>query len=354
MEQPDTIDISESEIRERYPEVLAALLRDHTRAAKAQAGGCGADCRNCDKTCCNIAWATDDYSHLGPGFRRHDPITPDSITGANGKVVRPRVIKTREEQEVRTKGRAEVFTPAWVCNMQNNLVDEAWFGRPGAFNTVSADGREWTPTPGPVAFTQGRTWLQYVRDTRLEMACGEAPYTASLYDTTTGLPIPLHKRIGTIDRKLRIVSENTSDSAQWLKAAQEAFKHTYAFEWQGDSLLLAREALLYSFKEHYRAKFGNEPARRSMATIAYIISWNVWQMDGLTGTIPGTCHHTTPETPQDIFSGPVETKPIPCPGCATGDMRRHNGTYCLVKDWDAKEKKRRKPRFIDLLKTAKP
>jgi hypothetical protein len=29
---------------------------------------------------------------------------------------------------------------------------------------------------------------------------------------------------------------------EWLKASQIAYKNTYAFEWQGDSLLLAREA----------------------------------------------------------------------------------------------------------------
>lgn len=29
---------------------------------------------------------------------------------------------------------AEVFTPSWVCNKQNNLVDEKWFGYANPFN----------------------------------------------------------------------------------------------------------------------------------------------------------------------------------------------------------------------------
>lgn len=128
-----------------------------------------------------------------------------------------------------------------------------------------------------------------MRDTRLEITCGEAPYIVSRYDTTTGAVIPIVERIGLLDRKLRVVSENTDTSGLWLEAAQEAYKSTYAYEWQGDSLLIARESMLYSFIEYYRAKFGKNPLQKSINYIAYIISWNVWQMDGLKGVVPGSC-----------------------------------------------------------------
>ena len=29
---------------------------------------------------------------------------------------------------------AEVFTPSWICNAQNNLIDNAWFERKDVFN----------------------------------------------------------------------------------------------------------------------------------------------------------------------------------------------------------------------------
>ena len=187
---------------------------------------------------------------------------------------------------------AEVFTPSWVCNAQNNLIDEAWFGRKDVFNTeyTSEDGTHgWGTNPDRITFPEGKTWKDYVRDTRLEITCGEAPYIASRYDTTTGAVIPIGERIGLLDRKLRVVSENTDTSGEWLEAAQEAYKSTYAYEWQGDSLLIARESLLYSFIEYYRAKFGKNPLLKSVNYIAYIISWNVWQMDGLKGVVPGSC-----------------------------------------------------------------
>ena len=90
----------------------------------------------------------------------------------------------------------------------------------------------------------------------MEITCGEAPYLVSRYDTTTGSPIELGQRIGMLDRKLRVVSENTETSGEWLDMAQEAYKNIYAYEWQGDNLLLAREALLISFAEYYYANSG--------------------------------------------------------------------------------------------------
>ena len=58
------------------------------------------------------------------------------ITGPNSMIIRPRVAKETNEQLRRTRDKAEVFTPSWVCNEQNNLVDEAWFGRKDVFNKM--------------------------------------------------------------------------------------------------------------------------------------------------------------------------------------------------------------------------
>ena len=148
-----------------------------------------------------------------------------------------------------------------MCNAQNNLIDEAWFGRKDVFNkeTVSEDGtHSWIPTEGKIVFPEGdskKTWKKYVVDNRMEITCGEAPYLVSRYDTTTGEPIPIGRRIGLLDRKMRVINENVETEKDWYAIAEKAFKHTYGYEWQGDNILLARENILYSFAEHYMYKF---------------------------------------------------------------------------------------------------
>jgi hypothetical protein len=187
----------------------------------------------------------------------------------------------------------------------------------------------------------------------MEITCGEAPYLASRYDTTTGVAIPLEQRIGLLDRKLRVVSENTETSEDWLDWAQVAYRHTYGYEWQGDNLLLAREALLWTFIEYYQEKFGERPLLESINDMADTISWNLWQMDGLKGVVPDSCHDVVSGNPVaqqlDLFGAapPTASAPqvTPCPGCQKDDIRSHNGTYCKIKDWDTgKEIK-----FISLL-----
>ena len=94
----------------------------------------------------------------------------------------------------------------------------------------------------------------------------------SRYDTTTGRKIKLEDRIGFLDRKLRILNENTDNRKDWMDAAITAYQASKAYEWQGDNLLLARESLLYAFIENYEYKFGERPNRESVREIAYIIS----------------------------------------------------------------------------------
>lgn len=323
-------DVRENELLTRWPGVLEILLHDHTTGHE-------------------IFWATDDYAHLGEGFGYSDPIKVESITGQNGNVIVPCALKPRQLQQHRSRTMAEVFTPTWICNKQNNLVDNAWFGREGMFNTeidLPDGSHDWAINSNQIVFPEGKTWLDYVRENRLEITCGEAPYLVSRYNAVTGETIPIERRIGLLDRKLRVAGENTVKSGEWLKAVQAAYMSTYGFEWQGDSLLLAREALLQTFIDCYRAKFGRDPQLKSVKYIAYIISWNIWQMDGLKGVIPESC--TTTRTVTQTLFDTAETV-IPCPGCKTGDIRSHNGVYALIKDWRA-PKSKQKIRFIDLIK----
>lgn len=329
------IDIKENEILEQYPEVLQILLKDHTTQK-------------------NIFWATDNYEHLEKGYQYTDPILMELITGENGNIIMPRVQKSKTLQQARSKEMAEVFTPSWICNTQNNLIDNAWFGKENVFNTEIEldDGTSsWKLNSEKITFPKGKTWKHYIRDTRLEITCGEAPYIASRYDATTGKFIPLEKRIGLLDRKLRIINENIDISGEWLDAAQTAYKNIYAYEWHGDNLLIARETMLITFIENYKFKFGEEPLPKSIKYIAYIISWNVWQMDGLKGVIPNSCGDKIVTT--STLFGNTEKK-TSCEGCQKDNIDKHNGIYCLIKDWANKDlktgKKGRKIRFIDLLK----
>jgi len=326
----ESVDILENDITRLYPGVLEILLYDHS-------------------TLSNIIWATDNYRDLGDAYQFDSPITTEHITENYGHVIMPRVEKNKKLQKERSREMAEVFTPSWVCNAQNNLIDESWFGKKDVFNHevfTPEGGRSWESNNRKVQFPDGKSWKDYIRDKRLEVTCGEAPYITSRYDSTTGKFIPIHERIGILDRKLKVISENTIASGEWLKAAQLAFKSTYAYEWQGDSLLLARESMLVTFIENYKSKFLKDPQLKSIRLIAEIISWNVWQMDGLKGVVPNSCT-TTLCTEENLF-GEMKTTSKNCEGCEGGDVTRHNGIKCKIKEWSPK-KKNAEIYFVDLL-----
>ncbi len=241
----------------------------------------------------------------------------------------------------------------WICNAQNNLVDEAWFGRKDVFNVEVPDRQTWETQTEKIEFPANKTWRDYVRAVRMEMTCGEAPYLVSRYDTTTGEIIPLPYRIGMLDRKLRVISENTETTKDWLYWAKIAFRTIYGFEWQGDNLLLAREALLLTFIDYYKANFGRRPRPESVNYIAYVISWNLWQMDGLRGVVPNSCQDGIMKKEMSLFG--ERDVLIRCPGCKQENIQLHNGTYCLIRDWqaDGYQDKKNKTliRFIDLINT---
>jgi hypothetical protein len=242
---------------------------------------------------------------------------------------------------------AEVFTPSWICNAQNNLIDNVWFGYNNVFNSeqIDIDGSHtWETNTKKIIFPKSKTWQDYIMDLRLEIVCGEAPYVTSRYDTTTGNFIHVENRIGFLDRKLRIINENVAKKKEWKEAVKTAFNNVYAFEWQGDSLLLAREAMLITFIENYRYKFHKDPSLTSIKEIAKIISWNVWQMDGLKGVIPNSCSDKNEEI-QDLFDE-NQTIVTQCEGCSKNNIFKHNGIYSVIMDWS----NRKEIEYISLLK----
>lgn len=267
----------------------------------------------------NIIWGTDDYEALGKEYNSHYPILFELITGKNSCVIQPRILKTKESQGNRTKGKAEVFTPSWVCNTQNNLVDNAWFGCKNIFNREIEKG--WETNTEKIKFTDkgNKTWQKYVDEKRLEITCGEAPYLVSRYDAVSGQPLELKDRIGILDRKMRVVCENTVSDTEWLRWSERAFQSVYGFEFQGDSLLIARENLLASYCDYMEDKLNRQPTEQELINIAKIISWNIWQMDGFTYTIP---YEEVVEPVEQMSLFNFEKK----------DKKR----LCIVKDWRAK------------------
>lgn len=269
----------------------------------------------------NIIWGTEDYEYLGSSYHSHYEISVELISGVNHNIIQPRIFKTKDRRGNRTKGKAEVFTPAWLCNKQNNLIDEAWFGRQNVFNK-SLDNK-WITNEEKIGFSDNKdkSWQNYVDERRLEVACGEAPYLVSRYDSVTGRHIKLNERIGLLDRKMRIVSENTLTEAEWLKWTERAYQSIYGFEFQGDNLFLARENMLLSYVEYTESKLRRIPSEKELLNIAKIISWNIWQMDGLTNTIP---YQVAKEQYEQISIFGMS-------------QEKASFSYCTIKDWRSKK-----------------
>lgn len=287
----EIIDILENKLLQDEPGLLEVLLIDHTT-------------RN------NIFWATDCYAYYGQGYEWHDSITVETITGKHGNVIMPRALKSRDEQLRRSRQMAEVFTPAWIVRKMTDVMD-----------------KEWT------AFYEEKkkdAWQGYVLATVLEITCGEAPFLSSRYDTVSGELIPMAERFGALDRKLRKVNDNCSDD-EWTRWALLALGSVYGYEWQGDNLLLAREALLATFNEYHEQRFGTRADSSTLLKAAEIVSWNVWQMDGLKAVVPCSCHDNR-QVVSDFFVGQTTTV-TPCLGCDKNDILLHNGLRCRLRRW---------------------
>jgi len=288
----------------------------------------------------NIIWATDNYKKKGLGYFETDEIKKELITGKHSNLIKPRIEKSKIEQNKRIKDKAEVFTPSWVCNKQNNLVDKDWFG----FDAFNEEEEHSWKIKEKVLFPKDKTWKDYISLTRMEITCGEAPYLVSRYDTVTGEQILLFERIGFFDRKMRVIEENATNN-EWLEYSFVALKNIYGFEFQGDSLLLARKNMFFSFIEYFQNRFNQIPNKEILKEAATIISWNIFQMDGLKFVAPLSCHEE--EFVQMSLFGDEPSREF-CKGCTQNSIRLHNGKYCYIMDWE----KNKKIRFLDLVRGA--
>lgn len=259
------IDVSESSLRRRG-QILDILLIDRTRTTKRKVH--------------NIIWATDSY--VSYGHDHNNPYSPtqeikrELITGKFNDLIQPRAAKSRTEQARRTKNKAEVFTPLNIVKQMNDDVERN------------------------LHLPVNHTWQDYVSAKWLEIACGEAPFIASRYNPVSNSKqiIKPANRVGFLDRKLQVINKFCNDTEGWLHYAELALQSCYGYEWQGDSLLIARENILMTINDFYKIKFDKQPNIESQAEkdgglntkqlehFAEIISWNIFQMNGLTYTIP--------------------------------------------------------------------
>ena len=269
----------------------------------------------------NILWATDAYKESGKAYDRDREITQDLITGRNADVIKTRARKAMEQQSQRTKQHAEVFTPLWIVKKMNDHADEVWFEHADVF----FQGNE--PTEH-IEFPPEKTWQQYVDSRRMEITCGEGPYLATRYDVESGEAIPIENRIGILDRKLRIVNEFTTGEEDWLKWAYRALEAMYGYEFQGDNVLIARVNLLMTFEEYLQARLKRRPTLSEYFQAANIIAWNVWQMDGLAGTIP-YCRAEDEYTQLSMFNEPNLEEQI--------QKAKNEQPHCQIFNWRKRE-----------------
>lgn len=323
MKPVSRIDISENTLRNRG-RVLDILLIDRTRHKPSRPY--------------NIIWATDSYLKYGKDYAPTKQIKREQITGVNGKLIQPRAAKSREEQKYRTKDKAEVFTPLKIVKEMNMAID-------------------WASKNWPVSQDN---WVYYISERRLEITCGEAPFIVGRYNPTanTGVVITPKNRVGFLDRKLQVVSEYTKSKKEWLKYAELALKATYGYEWQGDNLLIARENILLTIDDFYKDFCSDKLKLKSKQSLtdeqlecfAEIISWNIWQMDGLKYVVPLSCKHETRLIPGELTlfgETPDMVEKDECEGCKFNRVTKHNGKYAKIMDWTMD-----KPiRFVDMMQS---
>ena len=309
-----SIDVSENVLR-RVGGLLDILLFDQTTKR-------------------NLIWATDSYIGRGNSFSPKSLIQKRQITGANGRVIQPRAAKSKEEQSFRKREKAEVFTPLHIVDRMNKAADEVL----GLTKTNEAN------------------WRDFVSARKMEIACGEGPYIAGRYDPTASQQrvIAPKYRVGFLDRKLQVISKYCSGREQWLEVAQDALKSSYGYEWQGDSLLIARENALQTVVDFFEDEFGSSESLdvSYLEDCARIISWNIFQMDGIKFVIPMSCEILErPATYQISLFGETDQPEVfpdrlrDCKGCHSELAGWHIGTYVKVFDWQADEAFR----FVDMV-----
>lgn len=106
-----------------------------------------------------------------------------------------------------------------------------------------------------------------------------------------------------------------------------AYQSSYGFEWNGDSLLLARENLLLTYRDFYFEKWQCEPSVDELIQIATIISYNLFQMDGLKGIVPLSQKTEIINNHQADLFNEIKAQTIIV----------HHGQRVRIKDWKTKK-----------------
>ena len=226
----------------------------------------------------NIIWATDGYSSFGKKYEKGE-----QITKSGARKIQARASKAKEEQAGRTKKRGEVFTPVWIIEQMNSHVVKEWH----ADNYKKFYKKEEYPEQPLQELFRKEKYVKLFTDNRiLEITCGEAPFICTRYDPENGKTIDVDARVGFLDDKLATINTYVYNEKDWWKWTKRAFQASYGYEFQGDSLLIARVNLMCTFEDYLKAKWNRFPTKREYKEIANIVCWNIWQMDGLTGYIP--------------------------------------------------------------------
>lgn len=187
---------------------------------------------------------TDDYSSVS----KDDPL---NIELALSFI--PRAFKRKEIKKSRSKSKAEIYTPIWLTNKMIDLVLEQ---------------------------DDFQVKEEFLTKTFLEITCGEAPFLVQRYDSENGEEIELKDRHGLLDLKMKVVNQISRTKRQWIMNTITAYQTVYAYELVADSLFLARQNMFLSLFD-YAEEFGIEPDGELQEIIAYIISFNIIQLDGL-------------------------------------------------------------------------
>jgi hypothetical protein len=185
--------------------------------------------------------------------------TTASNINVNPNDIIPRYMKSFEDKKDRTKTKAEVFTPKTIVDRMNTSLDINYLGN----------------------------YEEYINRKVLEITCGEAPFLTTRYDASTGQQIPCGERVGLLDRKLQRIPDGV-DKSEWIALATRSLKATYGYEWQEDSIFLARKNLLLNTIEYHIDRFKELPDQDDIKEWATIISYNIFRMDGVTLCIPET------------------------------------------------------------------
>lgn len=146
----------------------------------------------------NIVFGTDSYERYGKGYGIFDHIDLSKIVNDGKFAIRRKIDKDDDDSYDRAKKHSETFTPSWVCELMNDVIDDEYFGIDSVFSDLKQ-----------IEGISEDKIKDYVNQSRLEVACGEAPFLCSPYDSSNGNEIPIDGRIGMLDRKMHLIYANS-------------------------------------------------------------------------------------------------------------------------------------------------